>query len=803
METLVAEKIKCTHCGDSCPDDAIRLDASAVFCCEGCKTVYEILADKGMCAYYDLSQEAGISLKGRNYGDKYAFLDNAEIGRALLDYADDKTAKVTFHIPAMHCSSCIWLLENLYKLRDGVGASRTNFLKKEVALSFDPAVLSLRQLVELLTTLGYEPHISLEDFNKDHRQKTNRQILLKLGIVGFCTGNSMILAFPEYFGMGELAAGSFRYFFTWIGALLSLPVFFYGASGFLAAAWRSVREKVISLDVPLAIGISALFFRSWYELLSQTGPGYFDSLAGLVFFLLIGKWVQGRTYEHLSFERNYQSYFPLAATLVQDGATVPVPVAQLKPGDRILIRNHELIPADSLLLSPRAWIDYSFVTGEAEPVTKREGDYLYAGGQQMDTQIELVVQKPVSQSYLTQLWNHESFRKEKPVPVTRLAALFSRYFTIVTLLIASGTALYWYFADQQVMWHAVTAVLIVACPCALSLSMPFTMGTAMGILGRNKFYVKSPDVLQHMAAVSHVVFDKTGTITANKYGAVTFAGQALSDEEKSWVKSLASQSVHPLSRAVSAYLKDVPAREVLSYMETPGEGISGTAGGKHIRMGSWAFAGEQDGKSSGLPVNAQVFLSIDGQARGTFRVTNGYRAGLMQLVMHLRMHFGLSLLSGDNAGERNALLPYFGAPENLKFNQSPADKLACVAALQAGGERVLMVGDGLNDAGALRQAEVGVALTEDVNTFFPASDALLEASALNRLGDFIDFSRSAVNMVKISFLLSVIYNIIGLSWAVSGQLSPVFAAIFMPLSSLSVVLLAVFGTKLVARQAKL
>jgi Cu+-exporting ATPase len=798
---LVDEKIKCTHCGDDCPDDSIRLEDTAVFCCEGCKTVYEILSAKGMCTYYDLSKDAGLSLKGRDYGDKYAFLDNAEISRALLDYADAKTAKVTFHIPAMHCSSCIWLLENLYKLCNGVGASRTNFLKKEVAITFDPAVLSLRKLTELLTTLGYEPHISLEDFSKDHRQKTNRQILLKLGIVGFCTGNSMILAFPEYFGISELVEGPFRTFFTWISALLSLPVFLYGASGFLTAAWRSVKERVISLDVPLAIGISALFFRSWYELLAGVGPGFFDSLAGLVFFLLIGKWVQGRTYEHLSFERNYQSYFPLAVTLVQDGEKTSVPVAQLKPGDHISIRNQELIPADSILMSDFAWIDYSFVTGEAEPVKKGVGDYLYAGGRQIGTQIDLVVQKPVSQSYLTQLWNHESFRKEKPVPVTRLAALFSRYFTIVTLLIASGTAVYWYFVDQEVMWGAVTAVLIVACPCALSLAMPFTMGTAMGILGRNKFYVKSPDVLQHMAVVSHVVFDKTGTLTQNKQVSVTFTGKKLTDEEKSRIKSLVSQSVHPLSRAIGAWLGDLPVQPVTSFREIPGKGIEGTIAGKALKLGSFAFT--HDSSTVDTDAHTQTYLIINGEERGSFGMGNQYRNGLMQLVAHLRTNVGLSLLSGDNAAERDRLLPYFGAAENMRFNQSPADKLAYVESVQARGNRVLMVGDGLNDAGALRQAEVGVAITEDVNAFFPASDALLEASQFNRLGDFIGFSRSAVNMVKISFLLSVVYNIIGLSWAVSGQLSPVIAAIFMPLSSLSVVLLSVFGTKFVARQAKL
>jgi Cu+-exporting ATPase len=798
---IVEHSLACHHCGDACPDDHIHLGDDKHFCCQGCKTVYEILSANGLCTYYNLSDNAGISLKGRDYGDKYAYLDNPAIGRHLLDYADEETARVTFYIPAMHCSSCIWLLENLFKLRDGIGASRVNFLKKEIALAFDPAVLSLRELVELLATLGYEPHLSLEAYGKPAAKKTGRGILLKLGVVGFCTGNSMILSFPEYLGLeGVVVDGPFKHLFVVVNALLSLPLFFYGAGEYLSAAWRSVRERVISLDVPLAVGIGTLFGRSWYEILTATGPGYFDSLAGLVFFLLVGKWVQGRTYEHLYFERSYESYFPLAVTVVREGNPESIPVADVQPGDHLLIRNGELIPADGNLLSPEAAIDYSFVTGESEPVTRKAGEYLYAGGRQTGGSIELLVQKPVSQSYLTGLWNNDAFRKEKAVPVTRLASGFSRYFTFVTLLVAAGAAAYWCFADRTVLWNAVTAVLIVACPCALSLSMPFTMGTVMNIFGRNKFYVKSPDVIQHLAAVSGVVFDKTGTLTESREVTATFSGTPLTDAERGWVKSLAAQSTHPLSRAVCAALPGVPAEATTGFRELPGQGLEAVVDGRAIQLGSATYLGVRD---EGQPRKSVVYLAVDGVVRGHFRVANRYRQGLETLVARLRRHYGLFLLSGDRPTEKNRLLPYFASEDHLRFNQSPADKLHFVQGLQARGERVLMVGDGLNDAGALRQSEVGVAITEDVNAFFPASDALLDAAQFSRLPDFLRFSRTALNMVKASFLLSVVYNVIGLSWAVSGNLSPVFAAVFMPLSSLSVVVFANVGTRLLARKARL
>lgn len=802
MSTVINTEIStCYHCGESCKDEELVFEEKA-FCCEGCKLVFQLLQDNGLCNYYDLDSKPGLSLKGKKFGAKFAYLENDSIIAPLLDYSSTSLRKITLRIPSIHCSSCIWLLENLYRLQDGVISSRVNFFKKELAVSYDPATVSLRKIVELLATVGYSPDINLEDSDKKGKSRVNREIFVKLGVVGFCTGNIMLLSFPEYFGLEETIDSIYRSYFIWLNVLLSLPVFFYGGSEYFIPAYQSLKKKVINIDVPVSMGIITLFIRSLYESISGISPGYWDSLSGLVFFLLIGKWLQNKTYENFSFERNYKSYFPLAASILEDNKEKNVAVNDLAIGDIMAIRNQELIPADSELVSSEAWIDYSFVTGESEPVLKKAGDYIYAGGRQVGNRIELIIQKPVSQSYLTQLWNNEIFTKEKITPMTRLAADFSRYFTYATISLAILTAIFWYFVDITVMWNAFTAVLIIACPCALSLSMPFTMENTMRIFGKNGIYVKNPTVIQHLATINHIVFDKTGTLTEGGKSTVSESNSGITIEDRQLLKSLVSHSTHPLSRKLYHHFTDVAPLQVKNYRETPGAGIEGVIEGRRIKIGSKEFVKAKEITPLASDKGPTVFFSIDEIEQGYFQFSSPYRNNLNEVIENFKPNYEVSLLSGDHKIDLPVLLPLFEKEENMHFEQSPLDKLNYIKSIQQLHKNVLMIGDGLNDAGALKQSEVGMVLTDDVQSFFPSCDILMDAKKFNRLNDVIRFSKTSVNIVKASFLFSMIYNVIGLSWAISGNLSPVFAAILMPVSSISVVGFAVGLSSLFAHLRK-
>ncbi len=805
----VEEKLLCYHCGDDCADDLIAIEEKH-FCCHGCQTVYEILQDNNLCGYYDLNQNAGISLKAKNFEGKYSYLNDTNIYSQLLDYQSNSLSKVTFYIPAVHCSSCVWLLENFTKIRKGVITSRLNFLKKELSLSYNPAQVSLREIVELLATLGYEPLINLESTTKPQKENSHqRSLILKIGVVGFCMGNIMMMSFPEYFHLDlqNSIDSTYQKFFLYFNFLLSLPVFFYGAYDYLNGAYISIRENInkttniFSVDIPIAVAIITLYGRSIYETFINHSSGYYDSLAGLVFFLLVGKWMQQITYNYLSFERNYKSYFPLAVKVLRDKADAFLNVMELQKGDTIYIHHQELIPADAVISKGKAMIDYSFVTGETDPVTKNIGDTIYAGGRQMGERLEMIVQKPVSQSYLTQLWNNEAFLKEKVMPTTELANMFSKYFTVITFLIASSAGIYWFFYEPSLFWNSITAVLMVACPCALTLSMPFTMSATMAIFGRNKFYVKNQGVIQLLNEVNEIVFDKTGTLTENnsdekRSAKVSFVGNDLSEYEQKLVKTLCSQSTHPLSKMIAQFinLPDFSALKIDYFQEFQGEGVEASIAGNLLRLGKSGFV--QTGNNQSIN-HTHALLEINGIYGGYFVIETVYRKNWQNILSNLSKHFKLFLLSGDNDADKAKLAPYFQG-NTLFFKQKPQDKLNFISQEQKNGNHVLMVGDGLNDAGALRQSDVGIAISEDIKVFSPACDAILDASKFGQLTDFLQFSKTALNIVKASFVLSLVYNFIGIGWAVTGQLSPVLAAIFMPLSSISVVLFAVGLTHLFA-----
>ena len=786
-------QIPCAHCEEDCLDEIIEFD-SKNFCCTGCQTVYEILADNDLCDYYEIDQPK-ITIKKTEFGNKYAFLDNPEIEEKLYLFADEDYRVIKLFVPIIHCASCIWLIENLGKLLPGVSSSKVNFIKKEVTINFNRSNVTLRKVVELLASIGYPPDINLQGYKEEKTKNRSRTLLVKLGVAGFSFGNIMLLSFPEYFSFQFQDDNYLMRVFSWLNLVLSLPVILYSATEYFVSALKGLRHKIVNIDVPISLGVLVLFFRSAFEIITDTGAGYLDSLAGLVFFLLIGKWFQNKTYDALSFERDYKSYFPLAVTLVENNVERSVLANQLKKGDFIRIRNEELIPADSILTSNKAQIDYSFVTGESNPVIKKKGDFLYAGGRQTGEAINVVVQEIVSQSYLTDLWNQSVFNKEEKGNYSSIIDNVSQYFTVVIISIAFAAAIYWLMVNPSLAVESFTAVLIIACPCALALSLPFTSGNSIRILGRLGFYLKNSESLERLAKVDTVVFDKTGTITTNKGGKVIFVGDTrLNPKELSYVKSLCSSSTHPISSSISTSIQS-NILTISEFEEVAGQGIMGAIDGHHIKIGSASFC------SSKEDVNGtHAFVLVDGSIKGFYSVKKETRKGLEKVLERLKKkNFGLHLLSGDTATKQEEITKLFPLKNQVWFNQSPKDKLEYVNQLKVNGAKVLMLGDGLNDAGALQAADAGVAISEDVYAFSPACDGILEASRFKLLDKIIRFSQKSIVIVKWSFALSFLYNIVGMYFAVQGKLSPVMAAILMPLSSITIVVFVTLATNILGR----
>jgi Cu+-exporting ATPase len=653
----------------------------------------------------------------------------------------------------------------------------------------------LRELADLLDSIAYRPLISLDNAGNTTK-KTDKSIFYKIGVSGFAFGNIMLMSFPEYLSDGTLQLSQFQTVFGWLNMLLALPVAFYAAGGYYESAWKGLKNKTINIDLPVSLGAIVLFIDSVYEVVSGTGSGYFDSLSGLIFFLLIGKWYQAKTYEALSFERDYKSYFPIAVTTLVDGIESILPLSKLQKGSRIVVRNQELIPADATLVRGLANIDYGFVTGEATPIRKRIGDSIFAGGRQVGEAIVVQVDKEVENSYLTQLWNQHSDQKD-----SQLASLIdkvSERFTVFILLVAFGAGGYWWFTDRSLAIHAFSSVLIVACPCALALSMPFALGSAMRIFGRKGFYIKKTAVVEGLTHIDTIVFDKTGTITQSQLAEVSFEGSVLSAEQQAHIRSLARNSTHPMSIVVATHFATTEVFPVENFTEEIGLGIRGKIDGVNYKLGSQHYVAGNTSDSDSL--SSKVWVSANDKVLGSFVVSNKYREGLSETIRSLSQ-LEQHVLTGDHAGEKENLLRIFGAASqaHLHFDQKPEDKLNYVAALRKANKNVLMIGDGLNDAGALRECNVGISIADDIYHFSPACDAILESEQFAQLPKLIRFAKSSMRVVNISFVISFLYNALGLTIAVSGNLSPVVAAILMPLSSVTVVAFVSLGVYVASR----
>ncbi|RZK54715.1 MAG: HAD family hydrolase [Pedobacter sp.] len=782
----------CYHCGEELANYKIEYDEKK-FCCAGCKSVYQILAENNMCNYYAYNQTPGQKHQNSTH---FEYLDETSIVTQLIDYKDKENTIVTFYMPAIHCSSCIWLLEHLYKINPAIYSSRIDFLKKQATLSFKHNDVSLREVVECLSQIGYEPLISLQDVVKEKSKSVNKELILKIAVAGFCMSNVMLFSFPEYFGLSGLEK-NFQYLFGWINLAFCIPATFYCGKEYFTSAITSLKHKHINLDTPLALIIAVLFIRTAYTIVFDQGPGFADTLTALVFLLLMGKWVKQRTYHHISFDRDYRSYFPIAITTLQDGKEKPVAINELAIGDRLWIRNGELVPADAILMKGDAWLDMSFVTGEAEPQQKVLGEMVYAGGRQMGEAIELEIVKLASQSYLTGLWNKDHYKtnfKRK-----NFNDEIAKYFSIGVFVIAFSAIAYWFYqGDSAKAWSAFTAVIIVACPCVLALSTPFTLSAILSVFDKKGFYVKNTDAVEQLADCDTIIFDKTGTLTTTETATLHFSG-FLNHEEQLLVVSLLRNSSHPLSQHILKNLKANKFYNVDNYLETAGKGVKGLVNQTMVYAGSKSILplGIKPDDTNG------VHIVIGNVYKGCFRIQQEWRDGLQPLVADLQNDFDLNILSGDTNKDEQQLQQFFPLQTKIQFGQSPIQKLNVIIAKQEEGKKVMMLGDGLNDAGALKQSNFGIALTDNINNFTPGCDAILKGSSLKHLPNFVKLSKDGLSIIKISFAIATAYNCVGLYYAVQGTLYPLVAAVLMPLSTITIISFTSIATRFCARKNKL
>lgn len=770
--------MNCYHCGDKVIGKPVKFDDKE-FCCSGCKSVYQILSDNDLDDFYAYNQGSGIKPNNKSQS-KYKPLDLPEVFESFIDFQNDEIYIATFFLPAIHCSSCIYLLENLQKINPNIIKSEANFTARTVEISVKKE-FQLSQVASLLESIGYKPELRRN--SKDQKSVYDKKLLYKLGVAGFAFGSVMLWTFPEYLGMDETFI-EFRNFSAYLSLLVAVPVLFYSASDYLKSAYTALRSKQLNLDIPIAIGILVLFFQSAITVLLEEGSGYIDSFTGFVLFLLIGKWFQAKTYRNMAFDNDPKAFFPLGVHRIsQEGDTEIIVIDDLKIQDTIVVYNEEIIPCDAELIDKEATIDTSFITGESDLIKLKKSDKIYAGSKLVGSGRKLKVLQPTDRSKFAAVWNNKSIRSEKKSLALEREHRLTRFFLIAVFLVALIASVFWSFIDPRRIPEIVTAVLVVACPCALALSFPFVYGNAMRKLGNKGFYFKSTFEIEKLKVIDYLVFDKTGTLTKDKTESVYFEGQ-LTQELIDLFYAGTKESTHPYSRSINSFLSSQVDNgvDVKSFEEYPGKGWEmSTTENIQVRLGSGAFLGIEEREIIGTAA------AINGEFVGEFKFKSELREGVKEVLRTIELP--KVILTGDNESDK-VLFDRLKVDVPIYFNQSPIEKRNFIEEKSNSGKKVLFLGDGLNDSEALRMSELGISVADDIFRFTPSCDAIIEGDKIKYLPSFLAFGKFTAKALLICMIFSLLYNIIGMTFAVLGYVTPLFAAILMPLSSITIVLLS-------------
>jgi P-type Cu+ transporter len=788
----LTETTACRHCGDPCPAPE-SASAGGPFCCGGCAAVYAFLNGNGLGAFYACDTPPGATQRSASrHGGGFTALDDPAVAARVLKVDSPTLSCAVFEVPGLHCASCVWLVERLWGIDPRIVRVEVDLVRRSAQVWFRPDRMAVRQVAELLAAVGYPPDLPREVVHSSVTSE-RRRLYLQIGLAGFAFGNVMVFSIPRY-ASGSVLEAPFQQLFDVLNIGLATPVLLYSASDYLRRAWRAVTMMRLTLDVPIALGLLALYVRSVADILSGRGPGFMDSFAGLVFFLLVGRLFQQYAFDRIHFDRTYRSFLPLTVPVARGDGWTPTAIEALRAGDRISLRPHEVVPADAVLVDQSGTVDYAFVTGESTPVALSRGDRIHAGGRVVDRTLALDVTQSVEHTHLARLWNHPAFATDRRHWITDVSARFGGWFTVATLALAAGGALAW-LPDTGMAVQVASAVLIIACPCALTLAAPVTLGTAMSQLAPRGLFLKEPAVALDLSRIDTIVFDKTGTLTGGD--ALADPPADVSDVDWRHVRRLAAESAHPVSRAIGG--GKGASGSVVDCVEVAGAGLRGVVDGCDVAIGTPAFVSATTGAR--IDPDAAVSgaaLAIGGRFRGWVRLSATVRSGVERAVAALARTHDVWLLSGDSGVDAPRWATFFG--DRLRYRQSPEDKLAFVQARTAAGGHVMMVGDGLNDAGALAAADVGLAVSDDTACLAPACDALIRGRALAELPALLRYARQARQVIVLCFAVSVVYNVLGLALALQGRLTPLATAVLMPVSSLTVIGLSAGAMRWLARR---
>lgn len=810
---LHAAPVACAHCGLAVPEGMLRPGEEKQFCCNGCRQVHDLIRDWGYEKFYGLVEQQGGTLEpARPTGRGFEDLDDPLALEGATEEEPGGRCRTRLYLEGVHCAACVWLVEKLPEALDGVDSVRLNLANAVAEVTWRPERVKLSAVARALDRLGYSPHVHRAGAARDARRAEDRAALVKLGVAVAGAMNLMFLHGALYAGEASGMASPYEAFFRWVSLGIALPVLAFSARPFFQTALAGLRSRFVHIDLPVAIGIAVTFAASAANVVRGSGPVYFDSLAMLVAALLGARQVQ-RAAQRAALERADSlrgvAFLEFARRLQGDGPLAPaveVPLAALEPGDRVEVRSGELVPADGVVLLGRSTLDASVLTGESVPVPVAEGGSVWAGVTNLGARLVVRVEAAGEKTRVGALLAVVQDALARRPAVLRLTDLLARRFVQALLLLAAAALLLALPLGPEAAVGRVVALLVVACPCALGLSVPLAVSVGLMRAARAGIFVKDPDALDRLRRVGTVLLDKTGTLTEGKASFARYLGDETALELAS---TLEAESSHAVAHALRTSLgrRVTVVREVARVREVAGRGISGVVDGRRVAVGNRAHvAAFAPSVPEALDAHAEalvadgfspLWVAVDGHVAGVGGIGDPLRADARATVDALRARGVLvRILSGDDPRVVASVAARLGiAPEDALGGRTPEEKRDLVASLVAARESegrdapaVVMVGDGVNDAAALALADVGVAVLGGKGASLVAADVVLTREGVAPLLELLRGSRRVFGVIRRNLAFSLLYNVAGAALALAGLVGPLLAAVLMPASSLSVVL---------------
>jgi Cu2+-exporting ATPase len=806
-------KSLCAHCGLDVPQWSSRGEQELQFCCHGCEAAYELLAGCGLQAFYDYREGEG-STPGRRAGlsDTFEDFDDPVFEEDYVTRLGERTRQAELLIEGLHCRACVWLLERLSRIDTGILESRLNLHRQSLTVTWDSNATTLSKIAQLLQRLGYFPHAASEGQAQRLDRQEQRRRLTQIAIAGAIAGNLMIISVSLYAGWISGMSIEIETFFRWVSAGLGSLTMALPGRVFFQQAWAGVKARVPNMDLPIALGLGLGTIAGVVNTIRGLGEIYFDSLAMLVFLLLVGRWIQYRQHRRAAqmIHQLYELTPRRARQVDEQGQTRWVPVKALNVGDSIKLLANETVPADGRVKRGLTTVDRSLLTGESAPASAQPGDQLYAGMVNLSAAITVEVTAKNDHSRLSQLIELIEGAALRKTPIVQLADRMGGYFVIVVILLTLVTAVGWSLAgDPGYLDHAI-ALAIVACPCALGLATPLAVAVAIGRAARQSILIQGGDVLERLNRTGHIWFDKTGTLT---WGALEVHSWVGDSNCRPAVAALERHSSHPAAKAiVTAIESELTASELALESERLTEvqqseqgGIQGCVEGQSVVVGNRRFL-----ESCGVPVTGRwsrwarwvgrhakspVFVAVDQQVVAGATLGDRIRVESKQVLRDLqKAGWSVGILSGDHPLVVDSVARELGIPKEwARGGLLPEDKLACIRETQSQNRSVLMIGDGLNDSAALAAADVGISMKTSAEASLESADIHLGSEGVLSLCDLLKGAGETVRTVRWALAASLAYNLVAVMLAALGWINPLVAALLMPVSSLTVLSIALSG----------